>query len=127
MSPMTPAPTSKKPKTRMKRFMGCNPITGRTARGSRRPGDERAEKQKAPAPLEAQGRFSYRKTMLGTCSGGGCFLGSLRGRRRLAAALGLGRYRRRFADQFCRHDAGDKELGSVIVKIDRRAFLVGRC
>ena len=46
--------------------------------------------------------------------------------RSLAAALGLGRHGGGFPDQLSGHDARDEELGAVIVKINRRAFLIGR-
>jgi hypothetical protein len=71
------------------------------------------------------------ETELGSAGGsggggsGGLFCG-FRGGGGFAAALGLGRHGGSFADQFSGHDAGDEELGAVIVKIDRRTFLIGR-
>src|ERR1051325_9185318 len=52
-------------------------------------------------------------------------LRGFRGRGGLAAALGLGWNGGRFADELSGHDAGDKELGTMIVKINRGALLIG--
>src|SRR5467141_29052 len=59
------------------------------------------------------------------CGCGGSFLGGLGCGRRFAPPLGLRRRGRCFADQLGRHDAGDEELGTVIVKIHCGALLVG--
>src|SRR6266571_2225997 len=59
-------------------------------------------------------------------AGCGCgFLGGLGCGGGLAAPLGFRRCGRRFANQFGRHDARYKQLGSVIVKIHGSALLVG--
>lgn len=64
---------------------------------------------------------------LGTACGGSSsgFLGGFRGGGSLAAALGFWRSRRRLTDQLGRHDTGNEQLGSVIVKIDRGTLLIG--
>jgi len=62
----------------------------------------------------------------GSSNGSSGLLGSFRGGGGFAAALGLGRNSRSFADQFRSHDAGDEELGTVVIKIDGRPFLIGR-
>src|SRR6266436_4528741 len=59
-------------------------------------------------------------------SGSSGLLRGFRGSGGFAAALGLGRNSRGFADQFRGHDAGDEELGAVVVEINRRTFLIGR-
>src|SRR5215470_875675 len=53
---------------------------------------------------------------------GGGFFGSSSDGGSLAAALGLGRRCRRFADQFGSHHASDEELRAVIIEIDRGAL-----
>src|SRR6266576_7204951 len=58
----------------------------------------------------------------GCCCG---FLGGLGCCGSLTATLGLRRSRGRFADQFRRHNARYEQLGAMIVKIHRGAFLVG--
>jgi len=89
-------------------------------------------KGKAPEPQWAQGLLEINRN-LGASSGsggrgssGGGLLRGLRDGGGFAAALGLRRNSRSFADQFRSHDAGDEELCAVIVEINRCAFLIGR-
>src|SRR5260370_13359761 len=66
---------------------------------------------------------------MGSCSGGGNFLGSLSsfgGRGRFAAPFGLGWRGRGFADQLRVHHASDEQLWAMVIKIDRGTLLV-RC
>jgi hypothetical protein len=93
--------------------------------------------QFAPLNCEVRSRHTRaRRLHLGVGSGsyldlgaaGGCrrrFLGGFRGGRCFAAPLGLGWRGRSFTDQFRRHDAGDEQLGAVIVEIHRGALHIG--
>jgi hypothetical protein len=65
------------------------------------------------------------RTACGSSSSSSGFLGGLRGGGSLAAALGLRRSGGRFTDQLCHHDAGNEQLGTVIVEINRGALLIG--
>src|SRR5689334_23555261 len=61
----------------------------------------------------------------GTAGSGRGFLGSFGSRGSFAAPLGLRRRGGSFTDQFGGHDAGNKQLGTMVVKIHGSAFLVG--
>lgn len=83
-----------------------------------------------PAPGWAQGKKNRREKLgAARCGSRSSLFGllySFSGRRSLPPALSLRRRCRRFANQFRRHDAGDKQLRAMIVKIHGSAFLIGR-
>jgi hypothetical protein len=58
-------------------------------------------------------------------SSGSGFFGGFCGRGGLAAALGLRRRGGCFTDEFGHHNAGNEQLGAVIVEIDRGTLLIG--
>ncbi len=59
-------------------------------------------------------------------SGSSGFLGGFGSSGSLAATLGLRWSGRRFSDELSSHNAGNEQLGAVIVKINRGSLLVGR-
>src|SRR2546430_11481448 len=82
-----------------------------------------------PTLFERWGSRSVKGGKLRTCTSGGgsgSFLRSLCGCRSLTAPLGLRRRGRSFADEFSRHHAGNKQLGTMIIEINGGAFLI-RC
>src|SRR5580704_9613306 len=86
-----------------------------------------------PSPDWQRGGVNFkseeRKELRVTCGGSSCSSSGLfRGLRcsgSFAAALGLRRGGGRFTDQLCHHDAGNEQLGAVIIEINRGALLVG--
>src|SRR5215469_1726251 len=72
--------------------------------------------------------YGRKRKNLGPSSGsGGSFLGGFGCRRGLAAALGLGRRSRSFADQFGSHHASDEQFEAVVVEVYRSALRIGSC
>src|SRR5207249_2237897 len=112
-SPTTPPTSSKMPRMITKRFM-------------------RLQKKNGPSitPPRSTSAKKWLQTEGGSGTAGGSggssgFFGSFRGRGSFAATLGLRWGSGSFADQFRSHDAGNKQLGAMIIEIHGSPFRIG--